>query len=114
MENSNKTPIIVAIIGLAGVIATAVIANSDKLFGPGKGTPTPTPVVQNAQTPSTPEKQTNVATPDQSDKVRVPNLVDLQFNVAEEKLRELGLVAKQTEEIRGNSNPHQVLKQRPQ
>jgi len=40
-QQSNKTPIIVAIIGLIGVLGAAVIANSEKLFpAPNKATST--------------------------------------------------------------------------
>ena len=46
MPEYNKTHIIVATIGLAGVIASAVLANYDKLFnGKGKSSATFTPTI---------------------------------------------------------------------
>ena len=56
MSNSQVT---VALIGAAAVIGSAVIANSDRIFGPRDVTPTPSPTPVPAPTPAPTETVAN-------------------------------------------------------
>src|SRR5262245_10902973 len=56
-QNVSKVPIIVAVIGLVGVLATALFNNWDKLFPHDPTSPTPTPAPLAAMGPLLPEIQ---------------------------------------------------------